>query len=185
MYGRVISTEGAINTPPQIQYQRPTSSLNDPVNTAFTAVLRAKFLTVNHELSRGLMSMSKAKIAAAQAYIEAKEYDRAREILSMSNDPSAVQWLQQLERIAPSDSNFAHRSPTRITSDDPILPKYPLLGQMIFLLGLFVVLRLAYLANPDLILITQPVAAFIWYRLYVLRRNGAGIAHTKSIVDSL
>jgi hypothetical protein len=166
MYGRVISTEGAINTPPQIQHQPLISSLNDPVNAAFTAVIRAQFLTENHELFRGFISMSKVKLAAAQAYIEAKEYDRAREILTMINDPSADHWLEQLERIAPSDSNLAHLSPARVKSDDITVPKYPLLGQMIFLLGLFVVLRLVYLANPALILITQPLAAFIWYRVY-------------------
>jgi hypothetical protein len=118
--------------------------------------------------------MSKVKMAAAQAYIEAKEYDRAREILSMSNDPSADQWLEQLERIAPGDSNLAHRSPAHIKSDDTMLPKYPLLGQIVFLLALLEVLRLVYLANPDVILITQPIAAFIWYRLYVFTAKWRG-----------
>ncbi len=118
--------------------------------------------------------MSKAKMAAAQAYIEAKEYDHAREILYMINHPTADYLLEQLERIAPSGSNLSYLSATRVKADDKSLPQFPRLGQIVFLMALGAVLRLVYLANDDVILITQPIAAFVWYRLYVFTAKSRG-----------
>jgi hypothetical protein len=116
--------------------------------------------------------MSKAKLAAAQAYIEAKEYDHAREILYTINDPTVEQWLEHLERIDPNGSNHSYLSPalrmsTQMKAADTRPSNYSTIGRILFVLGIFSVLRFVYLANQDMILITQPIAIFFWYRFYV------------------
>jgi hypothetical protein len=45
--------------------------------------------------------VSQAKFAAARELIQEKNYEVARAVLKTINDPSAVQWLQKLEQLAP------------------------------------------------------------------------------------
>lgn len=45
--------------------------------------------------------MSKVKFAAARELIQEKHYDAARAVLQTVDDPTAHQWLQKLDRIAP------------------------------------------------------------------------------------
>lgn len=46
--------------------------------------------------------MSKAKFAAAKELIQERHYDAARAVLQTMNDPTAYQWLQTLEQVAPA-----------------------------------------------------------------------------------
>lgn len=48
--------------------------------------------------------MSNAKILAAKELIEEQNYNLARELLkTVRNDPTALQWLNQLDQIAPQN----------------------------------------------------------------------------------
>jgi hypothetical protein len=111
------------------------------------------------------MMMAKAKMAAAQAYIDAKEYDHAREILYTINDPSADRWLDQLEQVAPGGStHLSGRMKAGVTRS----AHYSRFGRILFVLVAIALLRVLYLVNDDLILITQPLALFMWYKVYAL-----------------
>jgi hypothetical protein len=117
------------------------------------------------------MTMAKAKMAAAQAYIDAKEYDRAREILYTVNDPSADQWLDQLEQIAPGGS---YRLSTRMSAGVTRPSHYSRFGRILFVLVAIALLRVMYLVNDDLILVTQPIVLFIWYKVYAFMAASRG-----------
>lgn len=53
------------------------------------------------------MSQQSTEWKAARAAIEAKDYDKAREILKTINHPKAREWEQQIDKIAPTVDSFS------------------------------------------------------------------------------
>ncbi len=82
--------------------------------------------------------LSKAKMQAARELILEKQYDAARAVLITVNEPTAHQWLDKLDEIAPIESEPQQSKGFAF----PSLPQYAIIGA-----GLLVIIIVALVAS--------------------------------------